>query len=82
VDTIPVTQPTVRALKVTVVNVKFCIWTGYRTIKMGSVFFLLWNHQDGSAILWLRNHQFPCFFLLCPQKTSPFFYTYPTKTLF
>jgi len=34
-----------------------------------------------SAILRLRNRQFHCFFLLCPKRSSPFFYTYPTKNL-
>jgi len=44
------------------------------------------NHQDCSAILRLRNRQFPCFFSFMPTKDlAPFSITYiayPTKTLF
>ena len=35
----------------------------------GSGIFRLRNRQDGFAILRLQNCQFPCLFLLCPQKT-------------
>jgi len=45
----------------------------------GSGIFRLRNGRDGSAILRLRSRQFPCFFLLCPQKTWPLFLHIPHK---